>query len=791
MASPPDAMDIDGRKDDTSADTRAEDDDPEARLRRRERREALKQAAQGEEDESLLDVSDSEETPEDPPAAIGQPPPPLGEAPLQPAVHTVPATPVEVQPPPPAADPVTTATADENASGSGKSNNKKTFVRQPVELKFVNCVSKANPSGAGEKLKKNPAFLYGAGQAEPNPRGGESLLGHSDSTNSSYISVAALKKSSMTNPNIMHGGRVERETDQIGSFDSKRDGRIALCHIRSVIEKKQNISTSFSPKNLTCSSCPARGEHPVCGEEGPRQCFVLSDQNFPGCVPVPAGECLKIIRIENGMLGELVGCFLDLFRGKILPAGSTVVLFSATHLLMRGLSGYISDLSNEMNRLDRVFRGGILSLPGIPIFIDGCNNRTVTRETIEFGEWAKTTGEPFPAETWEALGSGIIADSSGGIFRQEKTKIPVPESFRNSQKERSWVSGGWASPCGAQPVDSELEKTLIGALITELNSLFNLGLGKDTIHDRLIEVQDAPARRYLFIGGSHAATEGNVMADRGHEVIVCAVSGWRPNKTAVEEMAARVEEALLELTPNDVIVLHLFDNVAYMARSEEGGDLPIRQFINGEYHVEGDLVIAGKDRLYMFFKNALPLLKLLEGRKVIFLIPLPRYIAVGCCEDDEHAPNRADPGFEANLRAGLAEARGHFKDFLFSNNLKFKILNPGLCVPLSSEDGDPMWSEEDPVHPLYNGYEAIIDLIEQEADSLRTGKKRPGGDIAPPAKKPRAEVTRPRWVDQAETPVVMHGGYPPSSGRPWIRARGFGGGRFRRAGGGRRGGGYY
>jgi hypothetical protein len=89
------------------------------------------------------------------------------------------------------------------------------------------------------------------------------------------------------------------------------------------------------------------------------------------------------------MLGELVGCFLDLFRGKILPAGSTVVLFSATHLLMRGLSGYISDLSVEMNRLDRVFRGGILSLPGIPIFIDGCNNRTVTRETIDLGSGRK------------------------------------------------------------------------------------------------------------------------------------------------------------------------------------------------------------------------------------------------------------------------------------------------------------------------------------------------------------------------------------------------------------------
>jgi hypothetical protein len=116
--------------------------------------------------------------------------------------------------------------------------------------------------------KKNPAYLHGAGQAEPNPRGGEGLIGHSDSTSSSYFSVAALKKSSMTNPNIMYGGRVERETNQIGSFDSKRDSRIALCHIRSVIDKKQNITTSFSPKNLTCSSCPARGEHPVCGEGG-------------------------------------------------------------------------------------------------------------------------------------------------------------------------------------------------------------------------------------------------------------------------------------------------------------------------------------------------------------------------------------------------------------------------------------------------------------------------------------------------------------------------------------------
>ncbi len=69
-----------------------------------------------------------------------------------------------------------------------------------------------------------------------------------------------------------------------------------------------------------------------------RQCFVLSDQNFPGSLPCSSGECLKIIRIENGMLREIVECFLDLIKGRELSAGSTVVIFSATHLLMRGLS---------------------------------------------------------------------------------------------------------------------------------------------------------------------------------------------------------------------------------------------------------------------------------------------------------------------------------------------------------------------------------------------------------------------------------------------------------------------
>ncbi len=136
------------------------------------------------------------------------------------------------------------------------------------------------------------------------------------------------------------------------------------------------------------------------------------------------------------------------------------------------------------------------------------------------------------------------------------------------------------------------------------------------------------------------------------------------------------------------------------------------------------------------------------------------------------------PDFEDIIRSGLVEVRGFFKYFLFSSNLRnFKLLNPGLCVPSADPDGDPLWCEEDLVHPLYNGYERIIDTIIREADSLRAGGKRPGDDIPPVAKKPRVEVQRPRWIYQP-TGNVMHGGYQPYRGQQWPRPGGFGRGRF-------------
>jgi hypothetical protein len=219
-----------------------------------------------------------------------------------------------------------------------------------------------------------------------------------------------------------------------------------------------------------------------------------------------------------------------------------------------------------------------------------------------------------------------------------------------------------------------------------------------------------------------------------------------------------------------------------MARSEEGGDLPIRRFVDVSYHIEVDLVLVSKERLFMFFKNCIPLLRLLENRKVIFLTPGPRYLQDGCCSREDHAPNRGSEGFEEEIRRGLADRRGFIKDFLFTNQLRrFTVLNPGLCLPSSGEGGTAVWGK-DPVHPLQEGYDRIADKICEEAAKMdvKANRKRAGEEIAPAPKRLRQEQQqRPRWIEAAPPPplqmgFVRGGSRGNSSGRGGYRGSGRG-----------------
>ncbi len=68
------------------------------------------------------------------------------------------------------------------------------------------------------------------------------------------------------------------------------------------------------------SGSGGRGE-PGKGDEGDgRVAIVLSDQNFPACLPAVSGKCLVVIRQEDALLSDLVLRCLPKQREKSLPS---------------------------------------------------------------------------------------------------------------------------------------------------------------------------------------------------------------------------------------------------------------------------------------------------------------------------------------------------------------------------------------------------------------------------------------------------------------------------------------
>jgi hypothetical protein len=79
------------------------------------------------------------------------------------------------------------------------------------------------------------------------------------------------------------------------------------------MEEKRICSTSFDPVSGRCYTC-LNGDHRAwAARDGGPICVVLTDQHFPANIPAnSAGECMRILRIENGSLSEMADELLKL-----------------------------------------------------------------------------------------------------------------------------------------------------------------------------------------------------------------------------------------------------------------------------------------------------------------------------------------------------------------------------------------------------------------------------------------------------------------------------------------------
>jgi hypothetical protein len=138
------------------------------------------------------------------------------------------------------------------------------------------------------------------------------------------------------------------------------------------------------------------GKHKILRRETERQdtvndspiVFVLSDQCFPPVLPPDGeGECIKIIRIEDGGVMELLDAFIEATKGFVIPAGSVLIVFSAAHLLKCGTEDYAAEFAAAKEKIDRIMRGGIQMLHGFPILLTGTSNMSLIKSILDLHLW--------------------------------------------------------------------------------------------------------------------------------------------------------------------------------------------------------------------------------------------------------------------------------------------------------------------------------------------------------------------------------------------------------------------
>jgi hypothetical protein len=242
-------------------------------------------------------------------------------------------------------------------------------------------------------------------------------------------------------------------------------------------------------------------------------------------------------------------------------------------------------------------------------------------------------------------------------------------------------------------------------------------------------------------------------------------ASWYATKSNCAKLSSNLEELLnglaLEEGVSTVVVFNILDKVYFQARGEDGSYIPHRQ-LEGKYHVDGDLVTIPNEQVKYLFEMMTPIFKAADGVHRLLVTPIPRYLYQGCCEEADHAPNRAEEGFVDSILEALDKTKRMLRSLAFKHKMKdMKILNPAKFLA-----EEHLW-DNDLVHSTVEGYKLLIDYLVKVANDCCTSPKEELSISQPAEKKrgPDEQLTGP-----SRRPFWITG--PGSNSQDWTSCRG-------------------
>jgi hypothetical protein len=264
-----------------------------------------------------------------------------------------------------------------------------------------------------------------------------------------YLNIRAGRKASDQTNVIGNAGYGEGERKAVdeGSFCNPNDTRLKKAVLRFRMDDCMTVSMSFDPATMICSNCLETGRHSVLNaRDGGPVVFVGTDQHFPAVLPsLDQDSCLSIVRVEDGNLREITWAIIDILSGLALPARSTILIGSVSHIAAKGVQSYGEDLVWCFRQLSEKLPENLTFSVLVPVLINGINNQRVVRSIAEVECWMEELKGPDGSllrRTRETFLNQMEAHAHGRIFSPEEVMVSMPDSLRSYNKIPT-VLQGW------------------------------------------------------------------------------------------------------------------------------------------------------------------------------------------------------------------------------------------------------------------------------------------------------------------------------------------------------------
>ena len=235
---------------------------------------------------------------------------------------------------------------------------------------------------------------YGTGNSTPAASGPPQLA-------RAHNAIRAARLARMSTRSLSTG--LTYPMPPLGALVEDGDNRTAACFLINSFTTNRNISATFDTGTLVCVTCGYKPHHKALftAKEAVHHrdlfpaVFVLCDQSFPASAPTGGeGECLKILRLEDGSLADLTDIFLETVKPFLVPAGSIVLIHSLSHLAWVGPAAYAEDLVRARQRICAAYRSGLFVLSGLPLPAGGCPDTNLVRDLTTVSDWADCARHP-------------------------------------------------------------------------------------------------------------------------------------------------------------------------------------------------------------------------------------------------------------------------------------------------------------------------------------------------------------------------------------------------------------